>query len=580
MNRTRGARRPRPARAWIGAASRAIRVAAFVQASVVVATVLQLTLAAAALARIVDGATGPAFELLAGLVVLTLFRAGARWWAEVLTTHAETQARRILRQRLYRAILTVGPFGNRIETDSARRSVLTEGAQAVAFYFARYLSAGTTAIVAVTAVTLVLMASDPLVGTVAVLGTIASQVIPLLWLGLVGGPSYETLDTLAHSNRVFVDNVQGLPTAKAFNAVAARRRILADEAEKLRRESMAVLRLGLSWIGLAGLLTFATLAGATFTGIVRWQSGDATVLTPILALLTLPVAFAALTRFGGNRHAAMDAQQAVAPIESILDAAAHAATAEAGGATPPPVGDLVVENVTFAYPGRDEAALTDLSLTLKPGSTTAIVGASGAGKSTIADLLLRFVHPQAGRITIDGTDIATLPADVLYRSITLVSQDTYLFHGTIRDNLIIARPGADEAELKEALSSAGLASFVQALPQGLDTPVGERGERLSGGQRQRLAIARALLTGAHILVFDEATARLDGHTEQKVLETVAALPSDRTVLVIAHRLTAIRGADRIIVLDAGRIIQSGTHDELAADAAGRYTSLMRTQAST
>ena len=220
--------------------------------------------------------------------------------------------------------------------------------------------------------------------------------------------------------------------------------------------------------------------------------------------------------------------------------------------------------------------MTDIGLDVPAGATMALVGPSGAGKTTIANLLLRFWDPSAGRILIDGVDLRDFELDHLRRRVSLVSQDTYLFNDTLRANVVLARPEADEAAIRRALEQAALADFVESLPEGLDTPVGERGVQLSGGQRQRVAIARAFLKNAPTLILDEATSHLDAVSEAQVRGALDALMRDRTTIVIAHRLSTVRNADRLAVLDRGRLVETGSHAELLARN-GLYARLIRRQ---
>jgi ATP-binding cassette subfamily C protein CydCD len=222
------------------------------------------------------------------------------------------------------------------------------------------------------------------------------------------------------------------------------------------------------------------------------------------------------------------------------------------------------EDVRFTYPGRHRPALADVSVTMPAGATVALVGPSGAGKTTIANLLLRFWDPEHGAITLDGVDLRELTLDGLRGRIALVAQDTYLFNNTLEANVRLAKPDATQAEIETALRQAALAEFVADLPEGLQTRVGERGVQLSGGQRQRIAIARAFLKDAPILVLDEATSHLDTISEQLVRSALDALMVNRTTIVVAHRLSTIQAADIILVLNAGRVIEVGTHSELSA----------------
>ena len=233
-------------------------------------------------------------------------------------------------------------------------------------------------------------------------------------------------------------------------------------------------------------------------------------------------------------------------------------------------------NLTFSYPGHDKQVLRGINLYLKQGTTLALVGASGAGKSTLADLLPRFYDPDSGFIEIDGVDLKKFDVKSFRQRLGIVSQDTFLFNASVRENLIYGRPEATEAEIKDAMERANAAEFILSLPDGLETMIGDRGVMLSGGQRQRLAIARALLQDPDILILDEATSALDTISERLVQKAIDELSKDRTTLVIAHRLSTVQNADQIAVLDQGKVVETGVHSELL-NKGGYYSQLCAIQ---
>ena len=242
----------------------------------------------------------------------------------------------------------------------------------------------------------------------------------------------------------------------------------------------------------------------------------------------------------------------------LVDGPGVAASPDRGG-----VG-LEIHDITYRYYGANRPALSDVSFTVEAGSTVALVGPSGAGKTTLAQLMMRFWDPDGGAIRMNGANLRAYRLDELRGQIALVAQDTYLFNESVRDNILIARPTAGEAEVWQAVGRAALTDFVAALPDGLDTRVGERGMRLSGGQRQRVAIARPFLKDAPVLILDEATSHLDAVNEGLVRRALEDLMHDRTTIVIAHRLSTVRNADTLIVLDEGRVVEAGNHANLVA----------------
>lgn len=293
--------------------------------------------------------------------------------------------------------------------------------------------------------------------------------------------------------------------------------------------------------------------------------GELSAYFSYLAMLAPPV------QILGGAWAAFS--RALAGADRLLTLTRTQAEQETGGSTHvPPRGDVVFEGVSFTYPGDPDPVLAGIGLRLAEGESVAVVGPSGAGKTTLANLVLRFHEPDSGRILFGGVDLRRFKLRAWRSRVALVPQEVILLHTTVRENVALARPGASEAEVVDALHRAQVLDVVRSLPEGLDTVLGERGGGLSMGQRQRIAIARAILRDPAILILDEATSALDPESERAVNAALADLTRSRTALVIAHRLSTVRAADRIVVLDQGRLVEQGRHDELLA-AGGLYARL-------
>ncbi|QOR37922.1 ABC transporter ATP-binding protein [Billgrantia diversa] len=443
----------------------------------------------------------------------------------------------------------------------------------------RFLDGGANALiqvgVTVVAVGAVFFVISPLIAL------LAFTPIPLIIWGAFyfqrkAGPLYaDVREKVGDLASRLSNNLSGIATIKSFTSEAR-------EAERLRQVSEAYVEANRRAIQVSSafipVIRMAILAGflATFTvGGMQALNGDLNVgAYGVLVFLTQRL----LWPLTGLAEVIDLFERAMASTRRILDLLSVPITVKDNEGQPlaePVRGEVSFEDISFHY-AASGVGVDGVGLQVPAGNTLALVGATGSGKSTLMKLLLRFYDPEAGQVRIDGQPIGEVSLASLRQAIGLVSQDVYLFEGSIRDNIAYGRPEASEAEVIEAARTAEAWEFIQALPQGLDTAVGERGVRLSGGQRQRLSLARALLKDPPILVLDEATSAVDNETEAAIQRSLAKIGHGRTVIMIAHRLSTIVHADEIVVVDGGRVVEQGTHAELL-DRDGRYAAQWRVQ---
>ncbi len=529
-----------------------------------VATIVQMVLLAEVVDRVfLRGANleevGALLLSLLGFVVL---RAGLLWLREVTAQRGAIRVKSELRERLFAHILRLGPAYTRGERTGELATTATEGVERLEAYFGRYLP---QVFLSAFVPLLIALYVLPLDWASSVLLLMTAPVIPVLMV-LVGSYAEEHLQrqwsALSRLGASFVEALQGLPTLKVFGRSAGEREKIAAASEEFRERTMKVLRFAFISGFVLEFMTAMAIALVAVTLGVRLVAGDMPFEVAFVVLLLAPKFYKPLRELGAHRHTGMEGKAAAESIFEILETPVPVRTGEG---TPGRLrGGLEIEfsGVGHAYPGSEHHALADLTLTLPAGTRTALVGRSGSGKNTLVNLLLRFLEPRAGKITANAVPIAGMPVESWRENLALVPQRPHLFHGSVLENIRVARPDATRKEVERAAELAGAARFIRQLPQGYDTEVGERGARLSGGEAQRVAIARAFLKDAPVLVMDEPTSGLDPESERLIRGALERLARGRTVLVVAHRLNTVYEADQIAVLDDGRLVETGTHEAL------------------
>ncbi len=382
-------------------------------------------------------------------------------------------------------------------------------------------------------------------------------------------------EQVGHVNAQLGNNLSGIATIKSFTAEETETSRIADASLTYVARNRDAIALSSAFVA---LIRIAIVAGFMATLVLGgWMTLQGQLLVGVYSTLVFMTQrlLWPLTRLGQTLDLYQRAMASTRRIFDLLDVENGMDDGQRPLAPGAVKGALRFEDVCFAYASGPEV-LRGIDLEVGAGDTVAIVGATGAGKSSVVKLLLRFYDPTSGRVTLDGVDLRTLRLRDLRAAVGLVSQDVFLFHGSVRDNVAYGRPDASDAEVRRALELAEAAGFVDELPFGLATIVGERGQKLSGGQRQRLSLARAVLKDPPILVLDEATSAVDNETEAAIQRSLETLTQGRTTVVIAHRLSTIRHADRIYVLDRGRVLEAGRHEQLLA-LGGAYAALWRVQ---
>jgi len=398
-----------------------------------------------------------------------------------------------------------------------------------------------------------------------------------LWFQKLMAPRYaEVREHVSLLNSQLGNNLSGIATIKSYTAESHESERIRNESDRYRQSNRRAIRLSSAFVPLIRMAIMAGFIAIMLFGGYQALAGNLNVgVYSLLVFMTQRLLWP-LTRLGTTLDLYQRGMASTRRVLDLLDTEAEIVS----GNTPLPRsavhGEVAFENVTFCYRGDKRPVIRNLTLRVPAGQTAAIVGATGAGKSTVIKLLLRFYDVQEGRVCLDGHDLRTLKLNDLRHAIGLVSQDVFLFHGTVRENIAYGKFGASMEEIVEAAKIAEAHEFIMALPQGYDTIVGERGQKLSGGQRQRISIARAVLSDPPVLILDEATSAVDNETEAAIQRSLARIVVNRTTLVIAHRLSTVRHADRIFVLHQGELAEAGRHEELI-EQDGIYAMLWRVQ---
>lgn len=536
-------------------------------------------------------------KAMAGLVAIFALRFGFSWYADRQAFLAAQDVKRHVRLRLYEKLRERGPLFIGGQGSGALLNTLTDGVEALEKYYSQYLPAKRLMSFLPLAVLIFVLPKDWLSGVVMLL---TAPLIPIFMMIIGKGTEKKNKQQwrkLARMGNHFLDAVQGMGTLKIFGAAKRESAAIARISEEYRRETMGVLRI--AFLSSTVLEFFAAVSIAVIAVLVgfRLMWGTLDFHTGFFVLLLAPEFYLPLRKLGSAYHARMEAIGAAEKMAEIMDfkaiskeekkAAKAAKTAKATNASksvdaipaqsapaipaqditpakqplPPQLFPLALENVAVRYE-NDRTALHDVSLQIAEGQHIALIGPSGAGKSTIMALLLGFIAPSAGRVTIGKQDLHETDMAAWRAQISWIPQRPTLFHGNILDNIRMGNPAASDEEIKTLCRDIGIDDFIHALPQAYNTPIGDQSHGLSGGEAQRIAIARAFLRDAPLLLMDEPTASLDHGTEQLIQSVINRQQGKKTIISIAHRLHTIRKADQIVFIEAGNITATGTHDAL------------------
>ena len=509
---------------------------------------------------------------LSALLALFLLRAILGWASEYSATHAAVKLKHQLRTELFDKLRLLGPAWISNHSGGELSTSLGDGIEALGGYYSRYLPA-TIFMAAIPFSLLIFIAPRDWISALILLLT--APLIPLFMILIGKGAekrNQRQWRQLARMNAYFLDVIQGLGTLKLFNASRREAQVVGRISEEYRSRTLSVLRI--AFLSSFTLEFFATVSIAVVAVIIgfRLYWGQMDFVQGFFVLLLAPEFYLPLRNLGSTYHDRMEAIGAAEQLMDIFEAPTHPPGSRIFSPRQSDGISLSLDSVGLTYAGN-RTGLENLTLTVAAGQRVALVGPSGAGKSTFFNLLMGFLQPTHGAILADGQNLQALSMESWRSQIAWVPQSPHLFYGSVLDNIRLGKANASLTEVQQAAASAHCLDFIQDLPQGFKTTIGEGGRKLSGGQRQRIALARAFLRKAPLVLLDEPTANLDLHSEQVIQQAVDELAQDATVITIAHRLHSVRQADSILVFREGRLIEQGDHEALRASG-GLYSQLL------
>ena len=525
-----------------------------------------------------DGSLKSILVRVAVVVAAILVRGFILRYIETYTRIMAARIKEKLRMSLLSKIYDLGPGYMSGKRSGKVTSLVLDGIESLEPFYVRYVPQIITVLVSGTFVFCYLVRYDAVSALALIASMLLCVVVPLATVPAMDRTVTDYWTDYSTLTSQYIDSIQGMTTLKTLDAEQSMGEVLRRDATAFWKRSIRNTGISLSNSALMFILTSVTSSLTVVLAAIRAMHGIVPA-TAVTAFLFLAVECARpMIELNSAWHASFLGMSVAKEMFGLME-------------MDPPVKDpedpvlldvsdrlpeIRFDAVRFSYPGREEEVLHGVTFAVPPGSTTAVVGPSGAGKSTILSLVLRFYDVTGGSVTFNGTDIRRYALRALQDQIGVVFQDTYLFYGTIAENIRMARPDASDEEVREAATAANAHDFIMAFPDGYETIVGERGVTLSGGERQRISIARAILKDAPVLLLDEATSSVDAESESLIQSALSELTKQRTTIIVAHRLSTVRGADNIIVLNDGMVAEQGTHGELMA-ADGVYRSLIRAQ---